>query len=67
MPSKLQTGNKKQTRGSESEYLDMEDSDLALDSNTTDTFVNLNELASAIQTRRYDISITYDNYYRTPR
>ena len=45
----------------------MEDDDLALDSNTADVFVNLNELASKIHTRRYDISMTYDNYYRTPR
>ena len=67
LPSKSQVGSSKTAKDGASEYLDMEDDDLALDSNTADVFVNLNELASKIHTRRYDISMTYDNYYRTPR
>jgi ubiquitin-like-conjugating enzyme ATG3 len=42
-----------------SEYLDMEDESLALDDATIST--------TTVKVRRYDVSITYDNYYRTPR
>lgn len=59
------------------EYEDMEDASLALDdaatSNTTGV-KNMSDLAgpdggesSVVRSRRYDVSITYDNYYRTPR
>jgi ubiquitin-like-conjugating enzyme ATG3 len=65
------------------EYLDMEDESLALDdAATTGTSNTSNAKTSSAQggngagsaaannlvrTRRYDVSITYDNYYRTPR
>lgn len=48
------------------DYLDMEDSSLGLDEAT----VAKSEATLAVSTvkvRRYDFSITYDNYYRTPR
>jgi ubiquitin-like-conjugating enzyme ATG3 len=60
------------------EYLDMEDESLALDDatttqagKTTATSVATDGVSSGmghlVRTRRYDVSITYDNYYRTPR
>ena len=63
----------------EDEYLDMEDESLALDDASTlkqDGRVQDNSSSgnlkskgngNIIRSRRYDISITYDNYYRTPR
>lgn len=47
------------------DYLDMEDASLSLDAATvakTDS-----SSVSTVKVRRYDVSITYDNYYRTPR
>lgn len=57
------------------EYLDMEDESLALDDAATAHPANeAGKKASGesssnnlVRTRRYDVSITYDNYYRTPR
>lgn len=57
------------------EYEDMEDASLALDDAATSSTTVKNGLAdlgpngesSIIRSRRYDVSITYDNYYRTPR
>eukprot|EP01035_Chromulina_nebulosa_P017428 gene17428-22980_t len=55
---------------SDDEYLDMEDETLALDESVA-TNTNTDQLkgndGSVIKSRRYDVSITYDNYYRTPR
>lgn len=49
-----------------SEYADMEDDSLALDSATAISPIgNINN--SIVKIRRYDVSISYDNYYRTPR
>lgn len=56
------------------EYIDMEDESLALDSatltyeqkSTIEDPAGLNSVKQ-MQVRRYDVSITYDNYYRTPR
>ncbi len=46
------------------DYLDMEDESLNLDSATiaNNSFAN-----NVMKIRRYDVSISYDNYYRTPR
>lgn len=50
------------------EYLDMEDDSLALDAATEPSAMKAGvESNSIIKSRRYDVSITYDNYYRTPR
>lgn len=62
------------------EYLDMEDESLALDeaatasqptSGTSGAKAGSGHDPTAsnnlVRTRRYDVSITYDNYYRTPR
>lgn len=57
------------------DYLDLEDESLALDDASTSHNSNAGALASdtngnnckLLQARRYDVSITYDNYYRTPR
>lgn len=56
-------------KSKEDDYVDMEDDSLALDDTT-----NMVSSTSADSTtnyllrpRRYDVSITYDNYYRTPR
>lgn len=62
------------------EYADMEEESLALDESALATTIaddNHSSLAIAtkssnsdcivIKSRRYDVSITYDNYYRTPR
>jgi len=57
------------------DYLDMEDESLALDDATTaqaNTTLKAGGAESAttsnlVRARRYDVSITYDNYYRTPR
>jgi len=57
------------------DYIDMEDDSLALDAatlkpdskaadNDNDMDNNHNE---PVKVRRYDVSLTYDNYYRTPR
>ena len=64
----------------EDEYLDMEDESLALDDAVTmqqgngahmkgphDTTTSGDSSSHLVRTRRYDVSITYDNYYRTPR
>lgn len=48
------------------EYLDMEDSSLGLDSATISK-PDASSSVSTVKVRRYDVSITYDNYYRTPR
>jgi ubiquitin-like-conjugating enzyme ATG3 len=61
------------------EYLDMEDESLALDDAATTGASNTTAAkgspqgpsgaatSNLVRTRRYDVSITYDNYYRTPR
>jgi ubiquitin-like-conjugating enzyme ATG3 len=58
------------------EYVDMEDESLALDDATVKPAVassgtkesGATEASSALlRSRRYDVSITYDNYYRCPR
>ena len=57
------------------DYLDLEDESLALDDASTSHNSNAGALVSdtndnnckLLQARRYDVSITYDNYYRTPR
>jgi len=56
------------------EYEDMEDASLALDEAATssvqkssDNKANTANDNNIIRSRRYDVSITYDNYYRTPR
>jgi ubiquitin-like-conjugating enzyme ATG3 len=59
------------------EYADMEDESLGLDEAATSTgfvkntensgFSKQNNTNNIIRSRRYDVSITYDNYYRTPR
>jgi len=71
--SQLNTKDKSQSQinqKSEEEYLDMEDETLALDESVA-TNTNTDQLkgndGSVIKSRRYDVSITYDNYYRTPR
>ena len=54
----------------DTEYLDMEDESLALDESVAaiDLSDNSNTKDNTIiSARRYDVSITYDNYYRTPR
>jgi ubiquitin-like-conjugating enzyme ATG3 len=57
----------------EDEYLDMEDESLALDESTQKMSIQDNGTSAAtasdnlLRLRRYDVSITYDNYYRTPR
>lgn len=67
----------------EDEYLDMEDESLALDDAATSmNTLNLQQsgekaapgtgsfesaTSNLVRARRYDVSITYDNYYRTPR
>jgi ubiquitin-like-conjugating enzyme ATG3 len=48
------------------EYLDMEDSSLGLDLATISK-PDASSSVSTVKVRRYDVSITYDNYYRTPR
>lgn len=48
----------------------LEDDSLALDESTNSAvmgFDHANEDCSILRCRRYDVSITYDNYYRTPR
>ena len=64
------------------DYLDMEDESLALDDATTSQAAPSGSAGGAkvggvttentpssnlVRARRYDVSITYDNYYRTPR
>jgi len=60
------------------DYLDLEDESLALDDASTSQYSNAGAVAGEnnknnnnnfklLQARRYDVSITYDNYYRTPR
>jgi ubiquitin-like-conjugating enzyme ATG3 len=60
------------------EYLDMEDESLALDEASTPHPSHSASVGKAVssgvvssdhlvRTRRYDVTITYDNYYRTPR
>ena len=56
----------------EDEYLDMEDESLALDEATQKLSLEMNQKgggdnSNVMKVRRYDVSITYDNYYRTPR
>lgn len=41
-------------------YLDMEEDSLALDASTSPK-------GDVVTARRYDVTMTYDNYYRTPR
>lgn len=43
---------------------DMEDPSLALDEFAS---MGLSGVSNIVKSRRYDVSITYDNYYRTPR
>ena len=68
------TGN---LNSGEGEYLDMEDESLALDDSTA-VMSSSNAAAGSsssspptssnyLQSRRYDISMTYDKYYQTPR
>lgn len=52
---------------SDDEYLDMEDESLALDNETEIKITEGTEKQNILLSRRYDVSITYDNYYRTPR
>lgn len=71
------------TSTAEDEYLDMEDESLALDDAATSmqtlkiqqsgqkalpgsSFPD-SVTSNLVRARRYDVSITYDNYYRTPR
>jgi ubiquitin-like-conjugating enzyme ATG3 len=56
------------------DYEDMEDASLALDEAATVSDVRKGDLkggdgddSNIVRSRRYDVSITYDNYYRTPR
>lgn len=61
------------------DYLDMEDESLALDDATTGSSAAVGTAkvggvaaenttsSNLVRARRYDVSITYDNYYRTPR
>jgi ubiquitin-like-conjugating enzyme ATG3 len=49
------------------DYLDMEDESLALDENVDVSKIKISDESAVIKSRRYDVSITYDNYYRTPR
>ena len=52
------------------EYLDMEDESLALDDAAVVNPVTSSNNAtssSCLKSRRYDLSITYDKYYQTPR
>lgn len=57
------------------EYEDMEDDSLALDESTAVPAAAMSPSSSSakiasdsvLHSRRYDVSITYDNYYRTPR
>ncbi len=55
------------------EYMDMEDASLALDEASTAAVASHSDSTTAktgdniVRSRRYDVSITYDNYYRTPR
>jgi ubiquitin-like-conjugating enzyme ATG3 len=57
------------------EYEDMEDDSLALDESTAVPSATISPSSSSakipsdsvLHSRRYDVSITYDNYYRTPR
>lgn len=53
----------------DSEYLDMEDESLALDeSASSNTVTGTSTIDNSVKrSRRYDVSMTYDNYYRTPR
>jgi ubiquitin-like-conjugating enzyme ATG3 len=58
----------------EDDYEDMEDASLALDEATTvnptykgDSSLDAQTGSNIMRSRRYDVSITYDNYYRTPR
>mmetsp|Transcript_1694 Transcript_1694/g.1845 ORF Transcript_1694/g.1845 Transcript_1694/m.1845 type:complete len:351 (-) Transcript_1694:466-1518(-) len=53
------------------EYSDMEDETLALDESTTNT-IDVDSgpvlgVGGIVRSRRYDVSITYDKYYQTPR
>jgi ubiquitin-like-conjugating enzyme ATG3 len=62
--------------GAGDDYLDMEDESLALDDAVAPGLGALNlggegkgpaPGSHLVRARRYDVSITYDNYYRTPR
>jgi ubiquitin-like-conjugating enzyme ATG3 len=63
--------NNVQVSKEEDEYLDMEDESLALDEaavvHPTTTSPVLSSSSSYLKSRRYDLSITYDKYYQTPR
>eukprot|EP01040_Poterioochromonas_malhamensis_P012476 gene12476-13649_t len=56
-----------ETSNKEDEYLDMEDESLALDEATQKLSIAEGSASNVMKVRRYDVSITYDNYYRTPR
>lgn len=56
-----------QSKSNKDEYLDMEDESLALDEMTISPNTDKDETNSFLKGRKYDVSITYDNYYRTPR
>ena len=50
--------------------MDMEDDSLALDESTAVPAAapsSSSSFCAVVRSRRYDLSITYDNYYRTPR
>jgi len=70
---KLRGMSVSKSKAMEEEYLDMEDESLALDDASTlkkggsALEGDQAEAGSLILARRYDISITYDNYYRVPR
>jgi ubiquitin-like-conjugating enzyme ATG3 len=54
------------------EYEDMEEADMALDdqctvNNLKDGDASTSAFDNTIRARRYDVTITYDNYYRVPR
>jgi len=55
------------------QYLDLEEASLALDESANTAVegaavaANSKSTSAIVRSRRYDVSITYDNYYRTPR
>lgn len=65
----------KEKASKKDDYEDMEDASLALDEASTvnevkrsgENYVEGSDEDNIVRSRRYDVSITYDNYYRTPR
>jgi ubiquitin-like-conjugating enzyme ATG3 len=62
----LETNKVESVNNSTSDYIDMEDDSLVLDSATAISST-LDKNNGVVKIRRYDVSISYDNYYRTPR